>query len=100
MKLINGKKTVNLKINKNMKYIFIPIFRILTLPFVVVFVLISILFYIAVCLWEWDFENFLQFTDISFRKDKDFFRYDYFFEEKYAYKTFLDYILDKKSPLR
>lgn len=100
MKLLNGKKTVDLKINKNMKYILIPIFRVITLPFLTAYLLLILIAYVIHCLWEWDFENFLQFEDISFKKDKDFFRKDNFWEEKYAYKTFLDYILNRKSKLR
>ena len=82
-----------------MKYIIIPIFRILTLPLIIIFVIFNWIIYLFLCLWNWDFENLFQFEDFSLNKNKPLFIKfnNYSNSPTYHYDTLLDYILNRKK---
>lgn len=82
-----------------MKYIIIPIFRILTLPIMIIFVIFSWIIYLFLCLWNWNFENLFQFEDFSLNKNKPLFiKFTYYSNKPiYHYDTLLDYILNRKK---
>ena len=82
-----------------MKYIIIPIFRVLTLPLITIFVILSWMISLFFCLWDWDFQDLFQAEDFSLSKNKPLFIkfHRYYSKPVYRYNTILDYILNKKS---
>ena len=82
-----------------MKHIIIPLFRLITLPFLFLYLILIISGYIIYCLWEWDFTNFMKFEDFSlFNKTKPFYiNYDCFNNYNYSYKTLFHYIFNIKT---
>lgn len=81
-----------------MKYIIIPLFRLITLPILVLLIISILLLYILYCLWHFDFTDFMNFEDMSLSKNKPLYiEYGSFDNRKYSYQTLLDYILNKKS---
>lgn len=82
-----------------MKYIIIPIFKILILPFWALIILLCVILNVLEALWNWEFKNLLKVEDISFKKDKPLYiHYNYIWDEPdYCYETFNDYILNKKT---
>ena len=82
-----------------MKYIIIPIFRIITLPLIVIFIIFAWMLDLFFCLWYWDFQNLFQAEDFSLNKNKPLFIkfHNYSNEPVYRYDTLLDYILNRKN---
>lgn len=82
-----------------MKYIIIPIFRVLILPLIIIFVIFNWIIYLFLCLWNWNFENLFQFEDFSLNKNKPLFiKFTYYSNKPiYHYDTLLDYILNRKK---
>ena len=82
-----------------MKHIIIPLFRLITLPFLCIYVIIIISGYIIYCLWDWDFQNLFQAEDFSLNKNKPLFIKfnNYSNKPTYHYDTLLDYILNRKK---
>lgn len=83
-----------------MKYIIIPLFRIVTLPIVVLFLLLSVLVLCIGAIYNWDFNTIKElFTDNS--NFKGFWRSDLYRisdgHSGYYYKIFWHYIINKKS---
>ena len=81
-----------------MKYI-IPIFRVITLPLIIIFVIFNWIIDLFLCLWDWDFQNLFQAEDFSLNKNKPLFiKFTYYSKKPiYYYDTLLDYILNRKK---
>lgn len=82
-----------------MKYIIIPIFRIITLPLIVIFIIFTWMVNLFFCLWDWDFQDLFQAEDFSLSKNKPLFIKFNNYSNKpiYHYDTLLDYILNRKK---
>lgn len=81
-----------------MKYIIIPLFRIITLPILMVYIFIVIISFILIDLWNWDF------YDLEYLLNRtSFYSYERYNKcggdliEQYHYKTLWHYIINKKS---
>ena len=82
-----------------MKYIIVPIFRVLTPPLITIFVIFNWMISLFFCLWDWDFQDLFQAEDFSLNKNKPLFiKFTYYSKKPiYHYDTLLDYILNRKK---
>ena len=80
-----------------MKYFIIPIFRIITLPILIVFFIWCVFCMFIRDLWNWEFYHMKEFYEAI--KNKEFNGFPQEINEYYAYNSFKDYIINKKSQI-